>query len=156
MTAVQTQRVRKVVTTTQSVVPDDDACGDDNDDEVGSHLGSTEWRLLDPCASHGDKFCPLQIGEMIAMPQGMVELPSECITGSRIKRTVRHKRIEPVDEKKRFSASAVYKASLAGHDLDDVPLTGLACGGEFAYIAEANGITIDVGDNVNDDMNDDA
>ena len=48
------------------------------------------------------------------------------------------------------------KASLAGHDLDDVPLTGLACGGEFACIAEANGITIDVGDDVNDDTNDDA
>ena len=99
-TAVRTRRVRKVVTTTRSVVPDDDARGDDDDDEVGSHLGSTEWRLLDPCASHGEKFCPLQIGETIAMPQGMVELPSECIMGSRIKRMVRHKWIEPVDEKK--------------------------------------------------------
>ena len=60
----------------------------DDDDEAGSHLGSTTWGLLDLWASHGEKLCPLQIGKMIAMPQGMVELPSECIMGSCIKRIV--------------------------------------------------------------------
>jgi hypothetical protein len=117
------------------------------------------WDLLDPHCVDSQKPRPLRIGKTIRLPDGFLETPSECVTGARTRRITRREPVlKEISITARSLATETFKAALArkrSHDETNdstgisfqtltensrrmtVPLTGLAFGNEFAYIAKA-------------------
>ena len=119
---------------------------------------SDPWDLLDPHSVDSQKTRPLRIGKTIRLPPGILEPPSECVTGARTRRTARRalvvKQMAPITTQS--LAAETFKAALGarkrGHDETEgdesslhgetierpsVPIKGLVFGNEFAYIAKA-------------------
>lgn len=121
------------------------------------------WDLLDPHDAEHQKGRPLRIGTTFALPEGLSQPPSECVTGARTKKHAKQRKHQQViadDPQPICIATATFKATMANeqrrrdrlsisgtdddHDITIekverpvVPLQGLAFGDEFAYIAKA-------------------
>ena len=119
------------------------------------------WDLLDPHDAEQVKGRPLRIGTTYALPEGLLEPPSQFVTGARTKKhAVKEQQHHVVVNERRniCIATATFKVAmekeqrrrerlpnsndcLVGHDLamnrPIIPIQGLAFGGEFAYIAKA-------------------
>ena len=119
------------------------------------------WDLMDPHDTEQVKGRPLRIGTTYLLPEGLLEPPSQFVTGARTKKHVvkEKQRHIVVDEPQHICiAAATFKATMANEqrrrerlpnnndpllvqdlavDRPIVPIQGLAFGGEFAYIAKA-------------------
>lgn len=110
------------------------------------------WAMLDRDTPDSKRSRPLRVGKTIALPDSVDALPSECVTGTRTRRTARNKRrdrraaVPRAEGGAAYSlAAATFRATLLGKrpldesgiDATAVPLKGLAYGNEFAYIAKA-------------------
>jgi hypothetical protein len=125
---------------------------------------SGAWHLLDPHDAEQTKGRPLRIGTTFKLPDGLLEPPSEFVTGARTKKQVvkqqRKVNLVAAEPQPVCIATATFKATMAndqrrrgrrspgGSGIDQemsvekierpvVPLQGLAFGEEFAYIAKA-------------------
>jgi len=101
------------------------------------------WQLLDPHSIGDSSYTlkPLKRGKTTRLPEGVLQPPSECVTGSSTSFTA-----EP---ERRSLAPPVLRPSLAienfrvtiGKQLEPstvIPIRGLAYGDEFLYIAKEN------------------
>jgi hypothetical protein len=104
------------------------------------------WELLDPHQPLGT-YRPLRKGRTLALPNGLPDLPSDCVTGARTKRRAGRVVGSTVGTIAKPSGPAPIPGSYAtntyrhltqGTDLFELPLSGLAFGDEFAYIAKRN------------------
>jgi hypothetical protein len=103
------------------------------------------WELLDPHQPLGTHR-PLKKGKTLVIPAGLHDLPSDCVTGARTKRRIgassgaalkQASQLRPQTPPLSGSyASDTYRHLSQGTDLREIPLTRLAFGGEFSYIAK--------------------
>jgi Condensin II complex subunit CAP-H2 or CNDH2, C-term/Condensin II complex subunit CAP-H2 or CNDH2, N-terminal len=111
------------------------------------------WELLDPHQPVGNPR-PLKKGMTLVVPDGLADLPSDCVTGARTKSRTGKEARRNVGRASQSLAAALrrstngplsesyatdmYRHLTDGTDLPEMSLTDLAFGEEFAYIRKLN------------------
>jgi condensin-2 complex subunit H2 len=104
------------------------------------------WELLDPHQPLGT-YRPLRKGKTLVVPAGLHDLPSDCVTGARTKRRTggsagpdsklpKNQECSLTPPLSGSYATDMYRHLTQGTDLPELPLTRLAFGDEFAYVAK--------------------
>lgn len=109
------------------------------------------WELLDPHQPMGNHR-PLKKGMTLVVPDGLYNLPSDCVTGARTKRRTGKENSKALGRASQSSsekgspngplsesyATDMYRNLTEGTDLPQMSLTDMAFGEEFAYIRKQN------------------
>lgn len=97
------------------------------------------WAHLDPHSNQGVSQRPLRKGKTYKLPEGLVQPPSECVTGAGTNPPRQSRpRSSKAKDRPVYSVETLEVYLGSRQNMPNIPLSGLAYGDEFSYIAKFN------------------